>query len=207
MTQRTAAHQAFISLCHPLFLLPSISPSIRVFSNKSALICPASSSISSVPTSYWLQIFHRILFYGFCLSRFGNCSFPYDLISLIDLRSLTDFQFSFFFLVRMWFVVCAHAKSLQSCPTHWDLMDYSPPGSSVHRILQARILEWVAMTSSRGSFSPRDWTHVLHLLLLKASSLPLVSPGKPICQRNGWQIRNGWILRRQTFLRLNQGEI
>ena len=35
-----------------------------------------------------------------------------------------------------------HAKSLQSCPTLCNPMDYSPPGSSVHRILQARILEW-----------------------------------------------------------------
>ena len=39
-----------------------------------------------------------------------------------------------------------------------DPMDYSPPGSSVHGILQARILEWVAMPSSRGSSSPRDQT-------------------------------------------------
>ena len=39
------------------------------------------------------------------------------------------------------------AKSLQSCLTH-DPMDHSPPGSSVHGILQARILEWVAMPSS-----------------------------------------------------------
>ena len=38
-------------------------------------------------------------------------------------------------------------------------MDRSPPGSSVHGILQARILEWVAMPSSRGSSSPKDWTH------------------------------------------------
>ena len=44
-----------------------------------------------------------------------------------------------------------HAKLLQSCPTLCDPMDYSPPGSSVHGILQARILEWVAMSSSRGS--------------------------------------------------------
>jgi len=40
----------------------------------------------------------------------------------------------------------ADAKSLQSCPTLWDPMDNSPPGSSVHRILQARILEWVAFS-------------------------------------------------------------
>ena len=41
-----------------------------------------------------------------------------------------------------------------------DLMDYSPPGSSVHGILQARILEWVAIPFSGGSSWPRDWTHV-----------------------------------------------
>ena len=39
-------------------------------------------------------------------------------------------------------------------------MDYSPPGSSVHGILQARILEWVAISFSRGSSQIRDWTHV-----------------------------------------------
>ena len=48
------------------------------------------------------------------------------------------------------------AKSLQSCPTLSDLMDYSLPGSSVHGILQAQILEWVAMPSSRGSSQSRD---------------------------------------------------
>ena len=40
------------------------------------------------------------------------------------------------------------AKSLQSCPTLCNPMDYNPPSSSVHRILQARILEWVAAPSS-----------------------------------------------------------
>jgi len=39
-------------------------------------------------------------------------------------------------------------------------MDYSPPGSSVHGILQARILEWIAMPSSKGSFPSRDQTHI-----------------------------------------------
>ena len=48
-----------------------------------------------------------------------------------------------------------HAKSLQSCSTLCNRMDYSPPGSSVREILQARILEWVAMPSSRGSSQPR----------------------------------------------------
>ena len=50
-----------------------------------------------------------------------------------------------------WENLCVHAKSLQSCPTLCNPMDHSPPGSSVHGILQAKILEWVAMPSSRGS--------------------------------------------------------
>ena len=48
----------------------------------------------------------------------------------------------------------------QSCPTLCNPMDCSPPGSSVHRILQARILEKVAITSSRGSSWLRDRTHI-----------------------------------------------
>ena len=48
----------------------------------------------------------------------------------------------------------------QSCSTLCNPMDYSLPGSSVHGILQARILEWVAMTSSRGALQPRDQTQV-----------------------------------------------
>ena len=48
----------------------------------------------------------------------------------------------------------------QSCLTLWDLMDCSLLGSSVNRILQARILEWVAMPSSRGSSTPGNQTQV-----------------------------------------------
>ena len=48
----------------------------------------------------------------------------------------------------------------KSHPTLWDPMDYSPPGSSVRGILQARILEWVAMSFSRRSSQPRDRTQV-----------------------------------------------
>ena len=51
-------------------------------------------------------------------------------------------------------------KVAQSCPTFCDPMDYSPPGFSVHGILQARILEWVAMPFSRGSSQPKDRTQV-----------------------------------------------
>ena len=48
----------------------------------------------------------------------------------------------------------------QSCPTVCNPTDCSPPGSSVHRILQARILEWVAMSSSRRASQPRDQTQI-----------------------------------------------
>ena len=54
----------------------------------------------------------------------------------------------FFFLLNS---KCVCAKSLQSCLTIFDLMDCSLAGSSVHGILQTRILEWIAISSSKGS--------------------------------------------------------
>ena len=48
----------------------------------------------------------------------------------------------------------------QLCPTLCDLMNCSPPGFSVHGILQARILEWIAIPFSRRSSWPRDWNQV-----------------------------------------------
>ena len=48
----------------------------------------------------------------------------------------------------------------QSCLSLCNSMDYSPPGSSVHGILQARILEWVAIPFFRGSFQPRHQTWI-----------------------------------------------
>ena len=57
--------------------------------------------------------------------------------------------------------------------------DCGPPGSSVHGILQVRILEWVAISCSRGSFQAWDQTHVSCLLHWQVEALPLVPPGKP----------------------------
>ena len=51
----------------------------------------------------------------------------------------------------------------QSCPTLCDPMDCRQPDSSVSGILQARILEWIASSSSRGSSWPRDWIWVSHV--------------------------------------------
>ena len=50
-----------------------------------------------------------------------------------------------------------------SCPALRNPMDYSPPASSIHGILQARIMEWVAIPFSRGSSQPRDQTQVSHM--------------------------------------------
>ena len=74
----------------------------------------------------------------------------------------------------------------QLCPTLCDPVDCSPPGSSVHGILQARILEWVAISFSRGSSQPRDPA-------LQADALTSEPPGKPAAvQRESQRIRHDW---------------
>ena len=50
-----------------------------------------------------------------------------------------------------------------SCPTLYDPTDCSLPGSSVHEILQARILEWITIPFSRGFSQPRDQSQVSHI--------------------------------------------
>ena len=63
-------------------------------------------------------------------------------------------------------------------------MDYSPPGSSIHWIHQARILWWITVPSSRGSSWTRDRTGVFYVSLQwQMGSLPPVSPGKPLPTR------------------------
>ena len=70
-------------------------------------------------------------------------------------------QFSVPFCVNILTVLKVKwSEVAQSCPTLCDPMDCSLPGSSVHWILQARILEWVAISFSRESSWPRDWTQV-----------------------------------------------
>ena len=57
----------------------------------------------------------------------------------------------------------AAAKSLQSCLTLYDPIDSSPPGSPIPGILQARTLEWVAISFSKRSSQPRNWTHISYI--------------------------------------------
>ena len=63
---------------------------------------------------------------------------PYLLIRLHDMIQLNFTSVDY---------MCVSAKSLQSCPTLCDPMDYSPPDSSVHETIQARRLEWFAISS------------------------------------------------------------
>ena len=70
--------------------------------------------------------------------------------------------------------VCA-----QLCLAICDLMDCSPPGSSVHGILQARILKWVSMPSSRASSQPRDRTYISCVSCIAGGFFTTEPPWKP----------------------------
>ena len=126
--------------CRPLLLLPSTFPSIRVFSNESAV------HIRS--PKYW--------------------SFSFSISPCNEYSGLISFE--------------RENEGIQSCPTLCDPMDSSPPGSSVHGILHARILEWVAISFSRGSsleIEPRSPT--------LQETLPCEPPGKPLISfRTDW---------------------
>ena len=95
------------------------------------------------------------------------------------------------------------AKSLQSYLALFDPVACSPPGSSVHGTLQARILEGVAMLSSRGSSQPRDYKLCLeHLLTWQVGSLALAPPRKPPNTLNVVLRKN----LRVSLLRRSQGQ-
>ena len=73
-------------------------------------------------------------------------------------------------------------KSPQFHLTLFYPMDGSPPGSSVHGIFQARILEWVSIPFSRGSFPPRDQTCVCYVSCIAGRSFAAESSGKPLVE-------------------------
>ena len=93
----------------------------------------------------------------FCYTRAISCD-P-TLMFITTLHSLNWSSLTVVYFV----CACVCVQSLQSCLTLCNPMDYSPPGSSAHGILQARILEWIAMPSSRGFSQPRDRTHMSYV--------------------------------------------
>ena len=98
-----------------------------------------------------------------------------------------------------YFLVTLHAKSLQSWPTPCNHMDCSPPGSSLHGVCQARILERVAISSPRWSFWCRDQTHISYVSLTVSSIQSFncvrvfVTPWTAACQAS-LSITNSWSL-------------
>ena len=109
-------------LCHPSLLLPSIFPSLRVFSSEST----------------------------FCIKWPKYWKFSFSISPNSEYSGLISFKINR--LIIKW------VKVTQSCLTLCDALDYT-----VHGILQARILEWVAFPFSRGSSQPRDQTQVSHI--------------------------------------------
>ena len=112
-----------------------------------------------------------------------GCSSRYPKCSLLSINSFKIFP------VYNWPSCIVHSYSpLNVClcvcsviSNFCNTRDCSPPGSSVHGISQAGILEWVAISSSRGSFQPRDRTHVSSLVTpaLAGGFFTHETPGKP----------------------------
>ena len=78
----------------------------------------------------------------------------------VDKMNLDLSFIQFIRINSIWVCRSKMSEVAQLCPALCDPMDYSLPGSSVHGIFQAEILEWVAISFSRGSSQPRDWTQV-----------------------------------------------
>ena len=72
--------------------------------------------------------------------------------------------YSFSFILFFIFIYISISLVAQLCPTLCKPMDYSLPGSSIHGIFQARVLEWTAIFFSRGSYRPRDQARVSHIV-------------------------------------------
>ena len=175
-------------LYHPLLLLPSIFPSIRVFSNEQFLhirwpnywsfsfnISPSNEHPGLISFRMdWLDLLavqgtlktllqHHSSKASILLhSAFFIVQTSHPYMTTGKTIALTRWTFVgkvMSLLSNMLSMLC-YAKSLQSCPILCNPIDGSPPGSSVHGVLQARILEWVAISSSRGSSRPRNETDV-----------------------------------------------
>ena len=126
-----------------------------------------------------------IMLRKFVFSGFNDLGWSFEMRHEITLRDKKNlFSHSLFYAI-LWLVYflysqihlsCVCVLITQSCPTLCDPVDCSPPGS-IHGILQIRILEWVAISFSKGSSWPRNQTH--YLLHWQVGSLPPAQPGKP----------------------------
>ena len=138
---------------------PCPSPIARAYSNSCPLSkwCHPTISSSVVPFSSCPQSFPASG--SFQMSQLFPSGSQSISISASTSVLPMNIQDRFFFRMD-WLDLLAVA---QLCPTLCDPTDCSPPGSSVHGILQTRILEWVAIPFSRGSSWPRGRTWVSHI--------------------------------------------
>ena len=160
-THRIGDAISHLILCCPLFLQPSIPPSIRVFSNESTfhMRWPKywSFSLSIIPSKehpgpisfrmVWLDL---LAVQGTLKSLLQHHS---SKVSILQRSAFFTVQLSHPYMTTgktIALTAAAAAKSLQSCPTLCDPIDGSPPGSPVPGILQARTLEWVAISFSNA---------------------------------------------------------
>ena len=105
--------------------------------------------------------FHGWIIPVVCLSHIWVASTFWQLWAMLCTwvyRYFLEICFQFFWIYSR------VSEVTQSCPTLCDPMDCSLPGSSVHGIFQVIVLEWVAISFSRGSSQPRDWTRVSHIV-------------------------------------------
>ena len=97
---------------------------------------------------YTFFVYFYIYTFKYTKKVFNHLMLKFSIIQYQYYHSISIYSFNIKVLVT------------QSCPTLYDPMDYSPPDSSIHGILEARILKWVAISFSRGYSWPRDWTQV-----------------------------------------------
>ena len=120
-------------------------------------------------------------------SHLKPCSVTnFKILSCVSVSTISDCIYSFQLCLRLFdpryclseICMCVHAKLLWSCPTLCSPMDSSPLGCSVHGIIQARILEWAAMPSSKRSSRPRDQAPISYFSCTGKWRFPGSSDGK-----------------------------
>ena len=129
-----------------LKLLPTVAQTVKIFPKVDFSFKFLSLMIVSNQI-FLSSLFNVLIFSSFFLKKYYTKS----------KRIWQFFLKNYIFKIFSQFLFL-HTQSFQSCPTLCDPMDCGPLGSSVHGISQARILEWVAVPSSRESFWPRDRT-------------------------------------------------
>ena len=147
--KRKLRFQRTISVTFKIFLSLGILKCLSSLVTKMFSLQQLTLSMLMILTTYWLEMYECVSCYpnitdqGVSILTYITNHQPQTLVSAKVLQSIT-----------------CYVLAAQLCLTFCDPMDCSPPGSSVHGISLARILEWIAIPFSRGSSQPRDQTQV-----------------------------------------------